>query len=89
MTHAKMYMVYTPEYGTVIPILDDGSGPKEYGADVLLVRATNKRRAKVLAVRRWRHRPRGKWVENRDSDLISPFAGLKAEEVTLDWRIVS
>ncbi len=45
------YLVYTPEYGTVIPILDDGTGPMEYGCDVLHVRARNRRAAKVLAVR--------------------------------------
>ena len=85
--HGKKYLVYTPEYGTVIPILDDGSGPMEYGADVMLVRAQNARRAKVLAVRAWRRKPwkQARWLHDCLSDGRSPFVGLKAERAEYPW----
>jgi hypothetical protein len=90
---SRKWVVYTPEYGTVVPILDDGSGPTEYGADVLYVRAATRQRAKVLAVQAWRHnrgRPswmhHGAWLERQDSDGACPFTGLKVEPAEYSWR---
>src|SRR5467141_870369 len=84
------YLVYTPQYPTVVPILDDGTGPTEWGADVLYVRATSRQRAKVLAVRAWRRSPwrrhNGDWVKDADSDGRNPFAGLKVESAEYSWR---
>ena len=77
-TAPQCFMVYTPVYGTVIPVLDFGEGPMEYSADVLYVRCRTKRRAKVLAVRAWR-RQRSRWVMDQYSDGASPFTGLKVE----------
>lgn len=39
------YMVVTPEYGAYIPMLDDGTGPMEYGSDVWEGEAKNAREA--------------------------------------------
>ena len=77
----RMFLVYTPEYGTTIPILDDGTGPIEYGADFVVIRARTRARAKVLAVRYWRrHWKWDGWVVTQDSDGLCPFTGLKVEE---------
>jgi hypothetical protein len=87
---SKRWLVYTPEYGMIIPILDDGSGPTEYGSDVLYVRAANRQRAKVLAVRAWRRASRireAHWIQDCDSDMRNPFAGLKVEPAEYSWRV--
>jgi hypothetical protein len=77
----KRYHVVTPEYGTTIPILDDGTGPEEYGCDVIEVEATNKRAAIVEGVKRMLKGGREfKWCRNQRSDGCNPFAGVKAIE---------
>ncbi len=76
MTRGRWYEVVSPEYGEVIPILDDGTGPMEYGADFLYVRARNAHRAKTLAVRAWR-RAHAKYLEPGEN----PFTGVKATRV--------
>jgi hypothetical protein len=80
MTH---YMVVTPEYGAKIPILDDGSGPMEYGCDVFEVEAPNARQAKVQAVQYWRTHPYDAYHKNGWLDEVdgNPFTGLKALNV--------
>lgn len=81
---SKKFLVITPEYGTVIPILDDGTGPMEYGCDVLHVRARNRRAAKVLAVRAWRRKGRySLWVNRNDGN---PYVGLKVEPAEYPWK---
>ena len=72
------YYVITPEYGTTDPILDDGTGPYEYGCDVVEVEAPNTRVAKVLGVRELR-RTKSHWMRDQDGDGHSPFTGLKVE----------
>lgn len=77
------YWVTSPEYGVLIPILDDGSGPIEYGCDVEEVWAPNKRDAIKIAVKKWRTE-RGWWsnrnyVHDRMADGLNPFVGIKAE----------
>lgn len=47
------YEVLTPEYGVLVPILDDGTGPTEWGADWALVVATSAREAVRIAVKAW------------------------------------
>lgn len=74
----KHWMVVTPEYGEVIPILDDGTGPEEWGADVVFVEAETKRRALVEGVRELR-RIHSHWMEDQYSNVSNPFTGLKAE----------
>ena len=71
------YAVITPEYGEVVPILDDGTGPMEYGCDCVEVLARNKRDALLLGVKYMRSRPREyKWFKYDDEN---PFAGVKVE----------
>ena len=36
----RRWYVVTPEYGTVVPVLDYGQGPIEYGCDVVEIEAT-------------------------------------------------
>lgn len=74
------WSVVTPEYGTVIPILDDGTGPIEYGADYVCVEADTKRQALVAGVRKLRSTG-SHWMEDQNSDGASPFTGLKAEKL--------
>ena len=84
------YMVVTPPYGTLIPILDDGTGPTEYGSDVLYVEARTVKEAKVLAVREWRQMQRrgqwreARWVADQYINNACPFTGLKVFNMDLD-----
>lgn len=73
---AQTYMVYSPEMRHTVPIMDDGSGPSEYGCCVAMVEATSRREAISKAI----HDPEmSPWVqEQRESDRC-PFAGLRAE----------
>lgn len=77
------YMIVTPEYGVKQPILEDGSGPTEYGHDVFECEAKNAREAKVLAVRHWREGGRERWVRDQLTDERNPFTGLKAMNMDL------
>ena len=70
------YLVISPEYGEVVPILDYGVGPMEYASDVIRVDAPNKRAARVLAVRTWR---KEKWVLKYCEFDENPYRGLKVE----------
>ncbi len=70
------YIVVTPEYSTVIPILDDGSGPIEYGRDVWEGEADNMKEAKIKAIKSIEFR---RWVKEARSDNRNPFSGLRAE----------
>lgn len=77
----KRWYVITPEYGQVVPVLDDGTGPMEYGADVVEVEAETKRDAIAFGVRlmlrgRWRE---FKWCRDQRLSGLSPYAGVKAE----------
>ncbi len=56
----------TPEVETVVPILDDGTGPTEVGADVVEVEAETARDAVIIGVRLM-HK-------------ASPFTGVRAVE---------
>lgn len=80
---SRCFIVCGPEYGEVIPILDDGSGPMEYGCDAVYVRSRTKRRARVLALR-WFRRFDAKYLHNADS----PFKGMTVEEIDPngDWE---
>lgn len=74
----KRWMVISPEYGKTVPILDDGSGPEEFGSDVVVVEAVNKREALLFGLRLMRKEyPRG-W-HNSDAGE-NPFRGMKVEE---------
>lgn len=79
----KRWWVITKEYGQVVPILDDGTGPMEYGRDVVEIEAVNRRDALILGVREmlrlhksnWRDY---RWCADNQGDGVNPFAGVKA-----------
>ena len=76
------YLVVSPEVGVMIPVLDDGSGPIEYGRDVALVRTSlGPREAKVAAVALWR---RGLISSDWIHDAECPFAGVTVEPYQID-----
>ena len=68
------WMIVGPEYGVVEPILDDGTGPMEYGCDVVEVEANSKADARILGVRLLRQLRRGYLDRYKDEN---PFAGLR------------
>lgn len=74
----KRYYVISPEYGETIPILDDGTGPMEYGCDVVVVNARTKREAKIIGVKAMRKKQQG-WFGWCGSEYGNPFAGIKVE----------
>jgi hypothetical protein len=81
------YCVVTPEYGTKIPILDDGSGPIEYGCDVIEIEADNKRDAIAMGVKEMLKGGYGghgrsmdyQWCRDQRKDNCSPYTGVTAE----------
>ena len=76
---ARWFLVLSPEYGEVVPVLDFGQGPTEYGRDAVHVRTHSKARAKVLALRHFR---RHHAARCRQPDYLrygSPFAGMIVE----------
>lgn len=85
----KLWYVVTPEYGVVIPILDYGQGPVEYGCDVIEIEAETRRDAIALGVREMLRGGKGghgrgeryEWCRDQRSDGLSPYAGVKAELV--------
>jgi hypothetical protein len=72
------WYVVTPEYGEVVPVLDDGQGPTEYGCDVIEVEAPSKRAAVIAGVRAMRANPREYRYYGGHCEG-NPFAGVKAE----------
>ena len=86
----KRWYVVTPEYGTVIPITDEGQGPMEYGSDVIEIEAETRRDAIALGVREMLRNPWRsknwicyKWCKDQRSCGLSPYAGVKAYPVVL------
>ena len=71
------WWVITPEYGTVVAVLDDGTGPEEFGRDVVEVEAPTRREALVLGLRKLRLQ-RSRWIWNQEADRRNPFNGLEA-----------
>ena len=88
----KLYLVTTPEYGVKMVLLDDGTGPTEWGCDAMQVLAHNKREAVQTAVRlwvkgidpewksSWGRKPRG-YCERQKDDGLCPWTGIRAEEL--------
>lgn len=71
MSELKPWVVVTPEYGTVIPIVD-GQGPMEYGCDLVYVEAETRRDALHLGVKLMKQRG-DDWFDNCEN----PYAGIK------------
>ena len=73
----KKYMVISPTWGEVHPILDDGTGPIEYGCDCLdPVEAESKRDAIIKASKH----PDWHYAEMCRDDGVNPYSGVKAYE---------
>lgn len=68
----KPWIVVSQEYGEVIPILDYGQGPMEYGCDVVNVWAETKREARVLGLKLFRQQG-ARFLDKCDC----PFAEMK------------
>ena len=71
------YAVISREYGTVVPILDDGTGPTEYGCEYAEVEADTPKGARVKAVREWRSKGRLRYCYSDEN----PFTGLKVQDI--------
>lgn len=72
----KPWLVVTPEYGEVIPVLDDGTGPVEYGCDIVFVEAETRQDAILIGVKIMRERGDAYY---RHGHADNPWAGVKAE----------
>lgn len=83
----RRWYVVTPEYDTVVPVLDFGQGPIERGADVIEIEAETRRDAITLGVKEMLRLSRGHagfkfdWCRTMQSDGSSPFTGVYAEPV--------
>ncbi|MES2359988.1 MAG: hypothetical protein V4529_16735 [Gemmatimonadota bacterium] len=78
---AKWFLVASAPFDVVDPILDDGTGPVEEERTVMWIRASDRRRARVLMVRVWRRRTKG-GLAWRDAPWLidhNPFAGMSVE----------
>ena len=72
------YEVISPEMWEIVPVLDDGSGPKEYFRDYTEVKARGEVEAVVKAVRSKAFK---KWREWAEFDDISPYDEVTAERI--------
>jgi hypothetical protein len=79
----KSWLVITPEYDEVEPILDDGTGPTWTAADVIEIEAETARDALILGVKEMLRGHVGgtryQWCIDQREDCLSPFAGVKVE----------
>ena len=81
----KHWLVITPVYGEVVPVLDYGQGPMEYGADVIEIEAACARDAVALGVKEMLKGGRVdewssyKWCLGQRDAGESPYAGVRAE----------
>jgi len=71
-----LWIIVGPEYGTVVPVTDEGQGPMEYGCDVVEIEAETRRDALVLGVRLLRSQP---YLQNYPDE--NPFTDVKVERV--------
>lgn len=71
------WYVFTPEHESIVPLLDDGSGPIEYGSEVVEVEAPTMKEALILGLRELRKSPSG-WINRYRDKAANPFTGLKA-----------
>jgi hypothetical protein len=83
----KRWLVCSPKYGTMVPVLDDGSGPTEYGCDVVEIEAVNKRDALILGLKLMRKEYPDGW-HNQDLSE-NPFKGMRVEEYPEEYDILS
>ena len=85
MNRALVWLVISPEFTYVEPVLDDGSGPRYSARNLRFVYCRGRKsRAKALALKAWRHnrRRRDTW-DPSDNYPCSPFAGMTAKRPRL------
>ena len=70
------WAVMSPEYADVVPTLDDGTGPEEWGRDYVEVEAQTKREAVRLGYQLLKSQPWFKRWWDRDRH---PYAYITAE----------
>lgn len=81
------YLVITPEYTYVEPVLDDGTGPSYSAADVIEIEAENPRDAKALGVKLMLQEPspvphvKFSWCKDQRDSGCSPYTGVYVEEI--------
>ena len=79
MNAGRCYQVVSVEEAEVVHLLDDGSGPLDYGCDFTYAYARTATRAKVLALRVFRRQFGGKFpTRNYLSRDVNPFVGMEA-----------
>jgi len=71
------YVVISPEMWEIEPVLDDGTGPKEYFKCYVEVEAVNKHEARIKAIKTEEMKP---WVDLQRDNGKPPMAGLVVEE---------
>lgn len=75
------WLVITPEYGDVVPVLDYGQGPIEYGCDVIEVEAQSKRDAIALGVKAMLKSKEYRYCRESRQFGENPYTGVHAEKV--------
>jgi hypothetical protein len=73
--------VISPEFGEVVPILDDGTGPMEYGCSYVEIQAPTRRAAIVAACKTDEFMGKGwsrGWAARQREDGLCPYTGVKA-----------
>ncbi len=78
------YLVITPEYGDVVPVLDYSQGPIEYGRDVIEVEASSSRDAIALGVKAMLNSREYRYCRDVRQAGENPYSGVFAELVTSD-----
>lgn len=73
--------VYSEQYGTRLAILDDGTGPMEYGCDWVSVEAPDWRTAMKIGRQKLDAEfPKG-WIAQRRSDGLFPYGGIHCRQI--------
>lgn len=80
------YTVTTPEYWYIEPVMDDGSGPREYAVESVCVEANTKREAIIKGVKKMRSK---EWLTRYGrrftyygwywDSATNPYTGVKAQ----------
>lgn len=87
----RYYIVTSAPWNYVEPVMDDGSGPTYETVDYFEVLAASPADARALAVHSWLHpgpwrrgqpTTEGEGTRERVRDGMSPFGGVKVEDVT-------
>jgi hypothetical protein len=73
----RWYLVESPVYTYIEPVLDFGEGPAYDVRDTLFVRSRSARRASVLALRTWRRQYRYHPLRRPTYLFDNPFTGMK------------